>query len=1058
MDNVRNKEGIFINTEIFREEGKHFNKYGYYCADPDGSPSWYDYWLEQKRRCLYGYESGGTKITGDNYHYLNFCPIKKVDKDSIRGKKARKIIDFPDFWDGDYNYFWVREIARNGILDAFDIPNEEQENILKLHPDVRNETFKFYWDKLGLIYKPVIEDLVGGKDLIVGKGRRRGFEQPNSEIVMTPIGETTMGELKVGDEVLTPTGKAKVLEVYPQGIKDVYEITLLDGRKVKCGLNHLWKIYNSKNNKVIVNTKFLLENNLKVNRLYNNKDKSSYNYKLPITNEVSYNIDNKLPIDPYLLGLLIGDGSFTQGSCLFSTIDLELLDYIKDILGEDYEIKQKTATQYSIVYTKDRTNPISVSLKNLGLKCTAKYKFIPDIYKYSSIENRYKLIKGLMDTDGSIWKSGSCNFVNTSERLIDDLAYILRSLGIRVKKSGGEINKGFSINPSWILIITTTKQIFNLKRKQDKVRLERKVDTINKIPIIKVEKLEYQEESSCILIDSDDHLYLTKDFIVTHNSYKNASIGVKNFFHKPKSYTMYMAYEKKYLYPGQKTIFGKTLDYINFINSHTAWTQPSDAISRLNHIKASYIEYRNGKPIEKGFLSEIEAISFKDNPDAGRGADSEDIFGEEVGAWGVPGGLKNTVAAMRSSSEAGDFKTGMITLFGTSGAMEDGTVDFADLFDRPSANNFMAFYDIWGDFPEKREGFFFPKQLNTEGFYNEQGNSDIKAAKEAELLTRANLIKNGATSTEIRKRMQEESLNSSEAFSLISMNDFPIVELESRRKIIIAKDLDRKKGIPVKMYYGDGGLKVEPVLNGSVQPIMSFRDIPFDIKGIPVIYEPPIENAPKGLYKIGYDPYRQDQGSSLAAIIVYKSKAKDSYTHSTIVAIYVGRMKEAEDVDRIAEMFADYYNTTIMHENEVTSVKNYFRRVKRLNLLAAQPDTVISKNIKNSHVARIYGCHMVDQLKDAGERYVKQWLTSTVDFDEFGNKITVIDRIYSLRLIEELIAYHRKGNFDLVSALFMCMFQVQEEVLGKEYGSDRENKKFKDLSKMWEEMQELQNA
>lgn len=109
MDNVRNKEGIFINTEIFREEGKHFNKYGYYCADPDGSPSWYDYWLEQKRRCLYGYESGGTKITGDNYHYLNFCPIKKVDKDSIRGKKARKIIDFPDFWDGDYNYFWVRK-------------------------------------------------------------------------------------------------------------------------------------------------------------------------------------------------------------------------------------------------------------------------------------------------------------------------------------------------------------------------------------------------------------------------------------------------------------------------------------------------------------------------------------------------------------------------------------------------------------------------------------------------------------------------------------------------------------------------------------------------------------------------------------------------------------------------------------------------------------------------------------------------------------------------------------------------------------------------------------
>ena len=157
-------------------------------------------------------------------------------------------------------------------------------------------------------------------------------------------------------------------------------------------------------------------------------------------------------------------------------------------------------------------------------------------------------------------------------------------------------------------------------------------------------------------------------------------------------------------------------------------------------------------------------------------------------------------------------------------------------------------------------------------------------------------------------------------------------------------------------------------------------------------------------------------------------------------------MEDPDDIDRIAEMFADYYNTTIMHENMVTGVKNYFRRIKRLNLLAFQPDAVISKNVKASKVARIYGCHMNVQLKDAGERYVKTWLLTVIDYDENGNAVRVIDKIYSIRLLEELIAYNRKGNFDLVSALFMCMFQVQEQQLGKEYDEKKPNDKYKTLS------------
>ena len=715
MTDIRNKDGKWLDSSVFSPAGRYFMKHRYYCPDPWGSPAWYEFWQEERRRCLEGFEAGGHKITGYYYFYLNYCPIQKVDIENAVGRTATKITGFPDFWDGDYNYFWLRDIARNGILKMLlpfgTVSQADIDRILALPQEEKCSVLKEYYDTLGLMFTPLSDQLEGGVDFINGKKRRAGF------------------------------------------------------------------------------------------------------------------------------------------------------------------------------------------------------------------------------------------------------------------------------------------------------------------------------------------------------SHKNAAVAVCNFFHIPHSYTMLMAYEKKYLFPGAGTIFGKCREYINFINEHTAWKMPSDYINTQSHIRASYKETKDGVDIETGFLSEIECISFKDNPDAGRGKNTYDIIGEEVGAWGTPGGLKNTLAAMRSSTEAGEYKTGMITLFGTSGAMDSGSVDFADLFRRPKASNFMSFYDRWGKFPDKVEGFFFPRHLNMEGFYDKQGNSDLEAAKQAELLTRENLIKNGATSSEIQKRMQEDPLDSSEAFALIAANTFPVVELQAQLDKVQALGLQHTKGTPVKLHYVDGVITATPILDGSAKPITSFKDIPTDLKGCPMIYEYPVPNAPSGLYKIGYDPVRQEQGTSLVGIIVKKGTMIGSYTKNIIVAEYIGRLEDPDDNDRVAEMFADLYGTKIMHENEVTSVKNYFRRIKRLSLLAMQPDVVISKNIKNSRVSRMYGCHMNEQLKDAGERYIKVWLLTILDYDENGNPVRVIDYIYSIRLLEELISYFRKGNFDLISALIMCMIQEQEEELGKEYGEEQETpraKKYKQLLEMME--------
>ena len=1057
LNSIRNSEGIWINTQVFREEGLHFKKHNYYCADPYDSPAWYDYWMEQRRRCIYGYEVGGAKITGEYYFYLNFCPIQKVENTS--SNKSKKIKSFPDFWDSDYNYFWSREIARNGVLDILK-RDEDKDEILNLPSIEQIPHLKRLYDSLGLEVKipthtiigsdnnkRIKHHLKGGYNLIVGKSRRRGFEQPYSEPIITPKGETTMGKISVGDIISTPTGNAKVIEKFEQGVKDVYQITLKDGRKVRCGKNHLWKIIDGRNNEKIVKTEFFLDKKLK----RGSKSKESYAYHLPQTKEVEYITKGKLPIHPYLLGLLIGDGSMNRNTCLFSTIDLEILEYIKDILGEDYKINKATDTQYRIVYPKISTkNPLMYEIRKLSLNCTASYKFIPDIYKYSSVEDRYELVKGLMDTDGSVWKTGSCNFVNTSERLIDDLAYVLRSLGIRVIKTKYDnVGKGFSKKQAWTLIITTDKKIFKLKRKNDRIR-KRKYD-IDKVAITKVEKLDYKENSACILIDTKEQLYLTKDFIVTHNSYKNSSISACNFFTKPNSLTIQNAYEKKYLYP--RGIFTMTLDYINFINENTAWIMPSDSVNKMDHIRGSYIQYKDGVKIEKGFMSEIMALTCKDNADVNRGKDAVDIMIEEAGAFGTPGLLKSTYKASEDCVMAGAIKTGLITIFGTSGDMESGTADYADMYTRPLAFGLLPFNNIWDkDSEQNYVGFFHPINWNMEGFYDSNGNSDKEAARQLELEIRENLIKNGATSTEIQQRMQEKPLNPSEAFGIVSVNNFPVIELKQQLQKVKANDWQNTKGTPVDMYYNEGKVVAKPILDLSKTPITSFFNVPANKKGCPIIYEYPVPDTPRGLYKIGYDPVRQDIGTSLAAIIVYKGVHVNTQYHDIIVAEYIGRLELAEDIDRIAEMFADFYNAKIMHENEVTGVKNFFRRIKRLGLLACQPDLVISKSIKKSKVSRIYGCHMTQQLKDAGERYVKEWLLTILDYDENGDKIRVIDRIYSIRLLEELISYNRKGNFDLISALFMCMFQVQEEELGKEYNEKDEHKNTKKLLSMIQNM------
>lgn len=545
-------------------------------------------------------------------------------------------------------------------------------------------------------------------------------------------------------------------------------------------------------------------------------------------------------------------------------------------------------------------------------------------------------------------------------------------------------------------------------------------------------------------------------------SFKNADICKNIYNSQRKSLTLIGAFDKKYLYP--KGTMGMASEYLSYLNKHTAWSKAREYVNKQEHKRASFEETTGGVVVEAGYMSEIMALTFKDNPEAARGKDAQVVLFEEAGVFP---NLKDSFNATAPGLTAGKYITGQILIFGTGGDMESGTVDFADMFYNPEQYNLMPFVNIWDENAENSYcGFFHPVYLNMEGYYDSQGNSDVEGAKKHELEVRAKIVKTSTSSNAIQSRVQEYPLCPSEAFLTVSTNDFPIVELRQQFNKVKRDNLHLKYGMPcylerkskptgtklsvdsegrvVESLIYDSGIKINIDLDNHIQPIWDYKVKTKDLKGGIVIYERPIANPPKGLYKIGFDPYRQVLGASLASIYVYKTIKKGDLTRNIIVAQYVGRPYSPDEVNRIFEMLIELYNTEGMYENEVTHVKSYFEKKKKLHLLAGQPNSVISNAIKDSQVSRVYGCHMNDKLKDAGEKYIKEWLLTIRDYDENGEAILNLHTIYDPGLLEELILYNRKGNFDRVMSFMMVMFQIEEDA-GTEYQENNINENAQDL-------------
>ena len=381
-----------------------------------------------------------------------------------------------------------------------------------------------------------LEDLEYGrlKVLSISAPPRTGKALSLDSKVLTPKGWKEMRDIHEGDEVIGADGKScNVLGVFPQGITDLYRVTFDDNTSVKCSGDHLWEVQTRDDRccgkKRIVKTTDMIKNVMVENCTRRNY---SIDYVEPVEFENTLEEDD---LHPYLLGILIGDGGLHGHT--FTSKDKEIVDRFRKLMPKTDKLTYKSNYDYTYAKKEDTRNSkgyiikstITKKLEEYGLEKTkSTNKFIPKKYLYSSIENRIELLRGLMDTDG--YCGGAINeFCTTSKQLSEDVTELARSLGGRVtigEKIGKYKDKNGKIvecNKAYRLYIKMPINPFYLKRKAEKCITREK--HIRKYKYIaKIEKIP-DEETQCIYVDNESHLFVTDGYNITHNTF----LGVRYF-------------------------------------------------------------------------------------------------------------------------------------------------------------------------------------------------------------------------------------------------------------------------------------------------------------------------------------------------------------------------------------------------------------------------------------------------------------------------------------------------------------------------------------------------
>jgi phosphate starvation-inducible protein PhoH and related proteins len=367
----------------------------------------------------------------------------------------------------------------------------------------------------------------------------RGRSQPYSSRVLTPSGFRPMGSLAVGDLVIGSDGcPTPVLGVYPQGRREVFRVRAQDGASTLCCGEHLWAVATRDDRRRgkplrVVETREMIGQLRKAHY---------HRFELPLISRPVAFLPREVPLDPYALGLLLGDGSLSVKLTGFTTADPELIVALEQSIN-GIELRRRSKFDYYLRHTGGGqglkvANPVLTTLRELGLAGTrSTTKFVPEPYLYNSASVRLALLQGLLDTDGGpVTQEGrTCRvqYTTTSPRLRDDVVFLVRSLGgvayWRTRPAAGRAPgnaRGRDVHhrsDAYILDIRLPDGVepFRLSRKWATYRL-----SCAGRPMRFIDRIEPagEAETLCIQVAAADSLYVTDDFLVTHNTLNDSFI------------------------------------------------------------------------------------------------------------------------------------------------------------------------------------------------------------------------------------------------------------------------------------------------------------------------------------------------------------------------------------------------------------------------------------------------------------------------------------------------------------------------------------------------------
>lgn len=396
------------------------------------------------------------------------------------------------------------------------------------------------------------------------------------EPVLTPTGYRPIGSLEIGDRVYGTDGHAHlVLGVYPQGERDLYAVRFTDGTVIHADEEHLWEVRhyndrstgtacvgpecgrdavvrgmcrthagwvgrnpneplrvlrsgryvaktrNERGNQVLT-TRQLLDAGLFTDR--GGERGRRHHFFVPVTSPVQFP-KTELPLDPYFVGLLLGDGNISGVTLAFTSADEELHTAVAGLVPAGVRVRVKDQLNVRFPRTDaTRPNPLAEKLKALGLYgARSEHKFIPATYKLGSADARLAVLQGLLDTDGTVGGGGvAAAFTSVSEQLVNDVKFVAETLGCVASKSmqkqtsymyRGERRSG---QPAWNLYIKPpiNLPLFRLERKQS---LMKKGQRSPYRAIASIEPAG-RGEAVCIEVSAANHLFLTRSCIPTHNT------------------------------------------------------------------------------------------------------------------------------------------------------------------------------------------------------------------------------------------------------------------------------------------------------------------------------------------------------------------------------------------------------------------------------------------------------------------------------------------------------------------------------------------------------------